>query len=195
MTPTDGVKKDADYAICGDCKHREWDTCYVNVAQGPYAVYSAYKRGIYKTAIKEDYKVFDGRTARFGAYGDPAAVPTRIWAEIAKRVKGHTGYTHQWKICDQKLKQYCMASVDTEAEFKAARKKNWRTFRVRSEGSPVLSKEFECPASKEQGYRLKCESCLACDGGRYNGKGTVTIVVHGISYKGKRFAEGIKKLT
>jgi hypothetical protein len=137
MTPTDGVSKSKDYSICGDCKHAKWDTCYVNVAQGPYSVYSAYKRGIYTKATPESYEVFDDRTVRFGAYGDPAAVPTDIWANIAKRAKGHTGYTHQWTTCDPKLKLYCMASVDTEKEFKQARKKNWRTFRVRAEGTPL----------------------------------------------------------
>jgi hypothetical protein len=192
MTPTEGVSKDKDYSICGDCKHREWDTCYVNVAQGPYSVYGAYKRDRYTKATTDaHYDVFNDRLVRLGAYGDPAAVPTDIWAKICKRTKGHTGYTHQWKTCDQKLKNYCMASVDTEKEFKQARKKNWRTFRVRTAEQPLLDKEFVCPASKEEGYRLKCEDCLACDGGKYNGKGTVAIVVHGISYKGKRFGDNI----
>ena len=193
MTPTDGVKKDKDYSICGDCKHREWDTCYVNVAQGPYSVYGAYKRGIYTDARKDKslYNSFDSRLVRFGAYGDPAAVPTEIWADIAKRSSGHTGYTHQWKTCDQKLKDYCMASVDTEKEFNQARNKKWRTFRVHGAGTPLLDKEFECPASKEQGYRTTCSACLACDGGEFNGKGTVAIVVHGISFKSKRFIENI----
>lgn len=34
---------------------------------------------------------------RLGAYGDPAAVPTRVWAELLRYVKQWTGYTHQWK--------------------------------------------------------------------------------------------------
>ena len=34
---------------------------------------------------------------RIGSYGDPAAVPTRVWAELVRYAKNWTGYTHQHK--------------------------------------------------------------------------------------------------
>lgn len=40
---------------------------------------------------------------RIGSYGDPAAVPTRVWAELVRYAKNWTGYTHFAipKECDQ----------------------------------------------------------------------------------------------
>ena len=81
-----------------------------------------------------------------------------------------------------------MASVETEAAFRLARRRGWKPFRVRNEDEPVLPGEFVCPASEEAGKRLRCEDCLACCGGEWNGK-TVTpvIKVHGMHWKPTRF--------
>ena len=43
---------------------------------------------------------------RIGSYGDPAAVPTRVWAELLRYVTHWTGYSHFWKprkcsVCNQ----------------------------------------------------------------------------------------------
>jgi hypothetical protein len=48
---------------------------------------------------------------RIGSYGDPAAVPTWVWKDLASDVKVMTGYTHQWKRFDQALKLLMMASA------------------------------------------------------------------------------------
>ena len=87
---------------------------------------------------------------RIGSYGDPAAVPTRVWAELLRHVTHWTGYTHMWrpKWCgdcaegrtvsdcrncwkpDLELRRYCMASVDTPEEREEAQALGWRTFFV-----------------------------------------------------------------
>ncbi len=196
--PTDALNSGADESVCGSCIHRKvdgWGTCYVNVGQGPNQVYAAYLRGAYPDfdiSMLDDY--FAGRIIRLGAYGDPAAVPVRIWALLCGVASGWTGYTHQWRrrrgkpACDQELRRYCMASVDTVAEMRLARRKGWKTFRVRNDDEPLEAHEFVCPAAEEAGKRRQCETCLACCGGEWNGK-TVTPVIraHGMHWKGVRF--------
>ena len=61
-----------------------------------------------------------------------------------------------------------------------ARALGWRTFRVRSAGSVLLAREFACPASDEEGWRLTCEECLACDGSAGSpDRASPVIVAHG----------------
>lgn len=190
--PTDAINSGKDESVCGDCIHRKengWGTCYVNLGQGPQKVYEAYQRGIYPNfnpSMLDDY--FSGRIIRIGAYGDPAAIPTHIWKMLAGVSAGWTGYTHQWRKCDPALKEYCMASVETPAQQAKARAKGWKTFRVRNDDEALEPHEFVCPASEEAGKRMKCEDCLACDGGTWNGKQVTPVIkVHGSAYKPRRF--------
>jgi hypothetical protein len=193
QNPIKTYETGADEAICGDCKHGKMGTCYVNLGQGPYAVYGAYQRDKYTEATDDLIKThFAGRTVRFGAYGDPAAIPLYVWEKILSVSERHTAYTHQWKKDRvQPYKSFCMASVDNEKEYAEARKLGWRTFRVRLESEPVLEREFICPASHEANKRLTCQQCCACNGG--DKLGTVTIITHGTSYKPKRFI-AVRKL-
>jgi hypothetical protein len=80
VSPVEGVKTGLDSIVCGDCKHRgngfSDRACYVNVGQGPNAVYRAFAKGSYPYLPKTRYaEVFCGRTVRFGAYGDPVHIP------------------------------------------------------------------------------------------------------------------------
>lgn len=177
MRPTEAYKTGEDQSVCGDCKHRKWGTCYVNVFQGPYSVHNAFLNNKYP--VLPSAQVFAGRKVRLGAYGDPAAVPFYVLKRICDASNGHTGYTHQWHKCDARYRSLIMASCDTPEEFKNARRKGWRTFRIRLEGEPLLAKEFVCPASNEAGKRMTCARCMACDGGKFAGKGTPVIVAHG----------------
>lgn len=190
--PTEALNSGADAAVCGDCIHRRengWGTCYVNLGQGPNNVYDAYKRGSYpefSPDMLDDY--FAGSVIRLGSYGDPAAVPLHIWRMICSVASGWTGYTHQWRRCDAELKNYCMASVESPHQQRRARAAGWKTFRVRNEDEPLQPNEFICPASAEAGKKRKCEECLACRGGEWNGKQyTPVIMVHGTHYKPIRF--------
>lgn len=174
--PVLAVEVGADKSVCGDCPHRG-TTCYVNIVQAPLAVYRAAKRGTYPTF---HLHLFKNRTIRFGAYGDPAAVPLRVWDLLAGVAKGWLGYTHQWRVCDHRYSRYCMASVETPLQREQAVGMGWRTFRVRLDSQPVGEGEFICPASEEAGKRLTCEECGACWGSREGGRNASPVIVfHG----------------
>jgi len=184
VSPVDAVKSGADASICGSCPHRgkgdgSGRTCYVNVGQGPRAVYVAWKRGNYP--LIQDYAVFNGRRIRFGTYGDPAAVPFAVWDQLAAVADGVTGYTHQWQDpAFGWLRRYCMASADTWEQSQEARLAGWRTFRVSLPGDIVRGEgEAVCPASAESGRKLTCEQCMACGGTSRGLRGSITIKAHG----------------
>ena len=173
-----------DFSVCGDCMHRETSTCYVNLCHGPINIFYAYLDHSYKPFECSDLEAFRGRNIRFGSYGDPAAVPFEVWDRIAKVAGGWTGYTHQWRNCDQRLKNLCMASVDTieryYVEYEKAQSMGWRTFRLRecTDKNPVFEGEFVCPASKEAGAIVQCEKCKACGGLSSKTRKSPVIVLH-----------------
>jgi len=108
-------------------KSKKSRTCYVRLspAEGadealpPSEVWRAWKAGefneftIMQTWYKggettwtlKDWEADDEQNWRYtgplpvriGSYGDPAAVPTRVWAELVRYQKHWTGYTHMWK--------------------------------------------------------------------------------------------------
>lgn len=182
--PHVAVKSGNDAAVCGDCPARgKW--CYVTTFQGPRSIWETWKRGGYP---KLDLDSLKGRPVRFGAYGDPAAVPFHIWDDISFVASMTTGYTHQWKTCDPLYKAHCMASVDTLEEALEARKAGWRTFRlVDDEDAEVLDKELVCPAAEEAGKKIQCIQCGACNGTAKNRKSHIIIKAHGA--KTKRYDE------
>ena len=199
VSPVEAVKSGADGSICGSgknaCPHRgngdgTGRTCYVNVGQGPLAVWRAWKRGAYAEAIEYAGLLFTsrdngapcigkGRVVRLGTYGDPAAVPVHIWQAITRHAVGYTGYTHQWRSAPQ-LGGLCMASVDSEAQALEARAAGWRTFRVALPAhAKRMATESICPASAEAGKKLTCAACLACDGTAKDRRGSIVIKAHG----------------
>ena len=182
-----------DKSICGDCKHKEQSTCYVNLCHGPIGVFNALVDGSYRHFQDGDLDLFAERNVRIGSYGDPAAVPYDIWHNLCMASKGYTGYTHQWnnKKTDQRLKNLCMASVDSitgyNKEYAKARGMGWRTFRVFAGDKDIsiydekLDDEIVCPASKEAGVLTDCNKCNLCCGlQKANGK-NVLINHHGDS--------------
>lgn len=185
INPIDAVQTGADASICGNCPHRgdgsgKGRSCYVSYFQAPQQVYKTAKSGGYTESDSVD--MFADRVIRFGAYGDPAAVPFEVWERIAKVAKGFTGYTHQWENADPRFSGICMASCDSEDDKFRANAKGYRSFRVRGEQDPILPGELVCPASVEGGKRLKCEDCLACGGtrfGKVSVRSNVSIIVHG----------------
>ncbi|MDM0006430.1 hypothetical protein QTI51_09680 [Variovorax sp. J22G73] len=193
--PLQAMMAGRDAAICGDCKHRPstGGACYVNVGQGPNAVYKALERGNYPDATPEAVGLMvAGRMVRLGTYGDPAAVPVHVWQWLVAQAAGRTGYTHQWRneaLAGEHvahLMDLVMASCDSEAEADEARAMGYRYFRVRANGGAVARGEFICPASNEAGKRKTCSTCGACDGSERGAlKASPTIIVHGA--KARRF--------
>lgn len=183
-SPLAALKSGADKEVCGMCKHRPNGngkrSCYVDVGRAPEGVWKAYQRGRYEYLTPDKYgKVFFGRRIRFGAYGDPAFVPVKIWTALKNSVDGHTSYTHNWKR-DASLKRLSMASVDSVEEYNQARSLGWRTFRV-SVDAKTLPGEIMCPASAEAGHKTTCEMCCLCNGATSDGdkRKSIMIKVHG----------------
>ncbi len=184
QAPLDAIRAGDDESICGDCVHRPalGGSCYVDVSKSVTSVFSAWVRGSYPLLAPADAAAaVAGRMVRMGAYGDPAAIPARIWKRMLRRAAGRTGYTHQWRRAyAQGLRSMTMASVDTVPERDVARALGWRTFRVRTADQALGAREIICPASDEGGKRRQCISCRACDGAeRGSVQASVAIVVHG----------------
>jgi hypothetical protein len=189
VDPNKAVKTGADSSVCGDCKFRPIykgkTRCYVRVYQAPLSVWNAYQRGRY--AVPDvDFdaallpELFEGLAFRIGSYGDPAAIPARIWKRATRRVKNRTGYTHQWrKRIGAGLKGLCMASADSESDVGDATARGWRTFRVRKIDAPTLKTESICPASAEGGKRVQCDTCGLCKGATIAAR-SIVIADHGL---------------
>jgi len=192
IKPTDAVRTGQDELICGDCSLRgQWSeelqrmtgrACYVTVCQAPVAIWKKYQRGGYPYLPLSRYPdVFCGHQVRFGAYGDPALIPLSLLRWIAFWCDGHTGYTHQWRSCDQRLASILMASIDSEAQYQTAKANGWRTFRVRPAQGARMQDEITCPASEEAGHRTTCDRCLLCSGsrGKSDPRKDIVIQAHG----------------
>tara|TARA_R110002020_G_scaffold60229_1_gene163493 strand:+ start:1266 stop:2048 length:783 start_codon:yes stop_codon:yes gene_type:complete len=189
IAPHKALKTGQDSSVCGDCPLRPIykgpTRCYVRVYQAPRSVYEAYHRGRYAIpGVHFDAallpELFAGLSFRIGSYGDPAAIPASVWKTATRNVKNRTGYTHQWnKRIGAGLKGLCMASADSELDVVAANAKRWRTFRVRKHDAPALATESICPASKEGGQRVQCDSCGLCKGASIAAR-NIVIADHGI---------------
>lgn len=185
MAPHAALKVGADQAICGNCPHRSPQSggsgaCYVNVGQGPRATWVSHQS---KGSMPFDINVFRDRKVRFGAYGDPAAVPFDVWRQIADVAKAFTGYTHQWRSADPRFAQLCMASVDNVEDWPIAKAMGYRSFIVRAAGSPKPVGAVMCPASAEAGKRTVCADCLQCGGTDSGRRADITIEAHGATAK------------
>ncbi len=186
VVPTVARKTRADKSVCGDCRHREWSTCYVNLGHGPYQVWHTYIRKVSGLSTSYQYlqtkhmKMFKGKVLRIGSYGDPAAVPHDIWKLVAKASKNTVGYTHQWKSCDKRLAEFCMASVESQAEAWHAKYRGWRTFRTILKNDPLLGDEYRCPAAEESGHKTTCDKCMGCSG-KSKAINNPVIIAHGRS--------------
>lgn len=178
--------KDGDYdSVCGDCPHKDNGVCYVDRTKGSRGVWVGVSNGkSYREVTPEEFgQIMAGLEVRWGADGDPAAIPADQFAVIAAHVQSCTGYTHQWRWATH-LKGHCMASCDTPVDRAKAASLGWRTFRVRLEDETLLPGEFVCPASQEAGMKKQCSDCMACDGHlRGERRANPVIIAHGLTHK------------
>lgn len=181
--PAEHINAGTDLSICGPCPFISGNGCYVAATPwkgGANSVYKAYKNNRYEPFNSSIGEKIRGRKIRFGAYGDPAAVPVSVWANLTKLASGFTGYTHGWKD-NPDLAPYCMASVHSLAEAKQAQALGYRTFRtVPTEDNAVAKKmlftnEIICP---EATHDTQCASCMLCGGASKQAK-NIIIPVHG----------------
>lgn len=168
-------------ATCGDCPVKS--ACYAargTAGMGLASVGRALLRGSYvRITEREAGALLWGRELRWGAYGDPAALPFELVEALSCKARAWTGYTHQWRSCDPRFARYMMASTETAEGTLEAQARGFRTFRVRPTlSAPKLASEFVCPASAEGGHKATCESCGMCNGTESRAR-SVVIVAHG----------------
>jgi len=176
ISPLDAISSGEDESICGSCPLRgiiekmkgaepinRLRPCYVTVRNAPRQIYEAYHRGLYTPLEDATWRT---QATRLGSYGDPAAMPYKVSVDLIRRGNGkNTGYTHQHS--DRRfrpMRKLVMASVHTVDQALKAQSEGWRTFRTMQAGDTLMDNEILCPASKEAGYRLTCETCKACSG-------------------------------
>lgn len=182
IDPMQASRTGEDYSICGTCKHKGQAhdnaaplqaldrTCYVLLWQAPAQVYKSYKKGNYQPV--DAATIGKGRFVRLGSYGDPAAVPATVWQALLSGADSHTGYTHQAKTKGAAVDySTMMISADTKQQAQGYHLNGKRTFRVipvaewEAKGNTaLLPTEILCPASKEAGARVQCNSCQLCSG-------------------------------
>lgn len=184
VSPQEAIEIGADRSVCGDCVHRSGGlvgrSCYVITWLGPLNVWKSWRRGLYADAGVDVAAIaLTGQSLRLAAYGDPAAVPLHVWRPLLTRVRTWTGYTHQWRTCDQRLQAFCMASVESAGEVVHAHALGWRTFRTRLAREAVRPDEIVCPASDEAGHRTTCDACGLCVGRRRETARSIVIIAHG----------------
>ena len=195
IAPHIAIKSGDDASICGNCRHRgrhdgkRWTstrTCYVQVHNAPTSIWRAYHRGSYGSRVStpmQTIAIGTGRKVRIGSYGDPAAVPARVWDMLTTHASGWTGYTHQWAHMSAKraarMQRYCMASCDTLAERAEAQARGWRTFTVTPDRASVPALDVLCPASAEAGRKSTCAKCGLCKGTASTARKSVSIPAHG----------------
>jgi len=190
VRPTLATKEGHDKSVCGDCKHRHFTggSCYVMPFTGPLGVWKAYKKGVYERL--DDFNVFNNRILRFGAYGDPHALPIDVLVMIKTKVRNSTSYTHLWKHLTglelNQSKQFTMASVDNLEEKQEAQQLGYRTFRVVDNYDDLESDEIVCPNITKG---VTCIECKLCNG---NQSGAKNIVVKAHGVKSKRKLKKIK---
>lgn len=182
IEPINATQTGADAAICGDCplKRTNLNACYVNLL-GVNNIYRKYKAGGYKPLSNEQKGLIHylKMGVRLGSYGDPAALPFEAWQEILELSQFHTGYTHQWKSCDRRYQKIIMASVESESDYRLARRSGWLTYRVLKTGELPLDGEIIC---LNQSHQRKCEDCRLCSGNN-NKNHAIAAQVHGLSYR------------
>jgi hypothetical protein len=163
----DAVREGREGSVCGDCIHRPSTLdggCYVTVHWGPQRIWYTHQRGRYQwVSTGRAQQLLEGQYIRWGAWGDPAAVPLHIYWEVNQGVRGCLSYTQQWRHLDAEEWSWCMASVVGKEQLEEAAAAGWRTFRTMSSVEGLLPGEVLCPASVSEDYSVTCMRCRLCN--------------------------------
>lgn len=214
MPPNVAIKAGHDIAVCGACPFAKDQGCFVDM-RPLVSVWHALERGSYTEATPEGVAKIIGEAiaagrcsgVRFGAYGDPGAVPFAVLGPLAAVVDAHgatrTGYTHAWGpyavpgfVADVRLRTIAMASGHTARDEREARVAGYRSFISTPTVETPIPNSAPCPASKEAGYRKTCDDCGACSGvrGMADRRASMRIAVHGSAYKVSRSVAAIRRV-
>jgi len=183
VSPHEAVKTGQDDAICGGCPRRPsvagktgngLTPCYAakRAFQAPRSVWESTR--IRGSNLPRALHRLQGMPLRFGAYGDPAALPVTLLRRLADAAGSWTGYTHQWRDRPE-LAQWLMASCDSPADAVEARAAGWRYFRAdEARDAAPAAGEVACPAVSG---RATCATCGLCRGNASGAK-SVWIAAH-----------------
>jgi hypothetical protein len=168
-------------SVCGTCPLRPsvGGGCYVSPHAGLGVIVRALP-ALPELSQEELIRAVRGKLLRFGAFGDPCAVPRKWYDPILTVALGWTGYTHAWRDVSSDEWGFLMASVESEAEHREAVSRGWRTFRAMPKGGEPLPSERVCPASVNA--YVTCSTCRACSGtgtARTQHAPSIAIEVHG----------------
>lgn len=198
-----------DAGICGDCVFRakpgqKVGPCYPD-GRGIVSLYRSNQAGNYppiealakhlKLSVLDTLAVLGSLPAsvRLGAYGDPVSMPYAIGEALTRYSEEHQGFCHQWKrMGATPWRRLLMASCELPGQLAQAAALGWRTYTAyppelterqarkaiaNASGRLVLA---GCPATKEKGMLVNCETCpIQCNGG--DAKWHVINKVHGAS--------------
>jgi hypothetical protein len=118
----------------------------------------------------------DRKAVRLGTYGDPAAVPFYVWKYLLQCPDiNRTGYTHQWRTCNQDMRRLCQASCDSVLDAADAAQMGWHAFLVIPHNAPAPvtgRRSIQCLSDRNG---LDCATCGACNGSKID----VWINAHG----------------
>jgi len=214
VAPNAAIKSGRDVAVCGACPFAGDHGCFVDM-RPLLSVWHAFERGSYADATPEEMAGILGAAiaadrcagVRFGAYGDPGAVPFEVLGPLAAVVDAlgatRTGYTHAWGpyavpgfVADVRLRTLAMASGHTARDEREARAAGYRSFISTPTATTPIPGSAPCPASKEAGYRKTCDDCGACSGVRSmaDRRASMRIAVHGSAYKVSRSIAAIRRV-
>lgn len=181
-SPVAASKNGTDESVCGSCslRHHNKGACYVNLSKAPLKVWRSWQSRIYPFIKQEDYHLFKDIPIRVGVYGDPYAIPFHILEALKTQASNTTSYTHQWVQQDaDPLKGLCMASVESEEQYRTATEKGWRSFRIIRPEDSLMEDEILCPNLTNG---VQCRDCNLCTGTSLKAK-NIAIYVHGKKMK------------
>lgn len=199
--PVEAIHSGSDVAVCGDCPQRPsvGGACYVS----PRPLISIHAAARLGPGAEPVESIVDGcaprfrKLFRFGAWGDPAAVPLEFWKRVLRLLKSrkipHVGYTHQWRRLPLAWSEFLMASCETEQDARDAEAAGWRPFLVIARDAPAPRGLALCPASEEAGKKRTCATCLACGGTSKSRGAGIYIRAHGFRVANARRKRGAKK--
>jgi len=213
VSPVDAYMAGADSAVCGQCprRHSLGGDCYVRVVTAPHAAWRLWDRsGRPGENWSDESQIcrLQGDALqyglRLGSYGDPAAVPHAVWADLIDALQPRTvvGYTHQWRSLESHLattlaiscdswergdeservawyRDHVMASCDSVEDARDARALGWRCFLAipATDRAAVPERTVQCPATISD---RTCATCGACDGAaRGATKASIYLLEHG----------------
>lgn len=184
IAPITAVVEGEDSSVCGNCPLRR-SVCYVDL-RPVNSVWRKYSEGGYPHINNSIKASLSGRLLRVSTYGDATAVPFEVWEDLMNYCQFGTGYTHQWRDCDQRWRSYLMASVESAELAEEARSLGWRTFRVALADELPGKGEIFCRNHEDSS--ITCDACGLCNGARVKSPSIIN-PVHGLAWKSKNFEQ------